>query len=140
MRSHQKVYLRQRLQHFLLKRLRSFFPKLKTFHFLVSLEVADPCFSQSALRLFAFRLCRFPVLKPEVVTLLLLSHPCFAYGMSNWCKEMERGALFQTTMVSKSVCMFFLRTWVLRKTQLYRTSSSYVLRAIRLLSGFAVAL
>ena len=60
--SHQKADLCQRPLQILLKKLRSMFHRIKVFHSLVSLETAKLRISQSSLRIFASRSCRFPVL------------------------------------------------------------------------------
>ena len=52
----------QRPEQILLEQLGSDTHETKTFCSLTSLEVANLCFPQSALRIFASRLCRFPVL------------------------------------------------------------------------------
>ena len=62
---------------------------------------------------------------------LLLSQHCIEYRTSARSEKVEKVARFEVTEESKSVSLFSRRAWVLQKIQLYRMSSSNVLRAIR---------
>ena len=125
-----------------LEKLCSKFHGIKTFLSLISPEVVNLCFLQSALRFFAFRLCAiFTFWWLEVVThhLSQVSQHCIAYQMRGWSEGLEQAILFQVTVQSKKVSMFSCWAWVFWKFQLYRMLSSCILRTTPLILGLAVA-
>ena len=148
---HQKADFGQRLRQLLPKKPRKKFHQIKTFHLLLALELPN-LFSAVSIEYFRFlivQVSRFDDWKVLPPHLLLLSQPCIAYQRSAWLEEVKEAALSQITVESKLVSklveirveiMFSPWTRVLRKTQHYRMSCSYMLRTMRWLSGFAVPL
>ena len=94
-----KSDLRQCSQQLLLEKLRSKFHETKTFLSLISPEVANLCFLQSALRIFAFRLCRFPVLMA--------------------------GSSYPSSFASESALCRLSDVWLIRRTGTSNSLSSY---------------
>ena len=133
--------LRQRPEQLLLEKLRSKSHETKTFYSVISLEAATLCFRSQDWVFQLLGCAGFLFSGLEVVTqhLSQLSHHCITYRMSAWSEELEQATFssYGTVEITSDV---FRLTCVLRKTQLYRMLSSYVLRAIRLFSGFAVAI
>ena len=137
-----KSDLGQRPEQLLLEKLGSEILEIKTFSSLTSLEVAELCFWQSTLRIFASRLRKFPVLTAGKCYPISFATESALYHLSGECLIRRTG----TGSSSSSYCtvdigLDVLR-WncVLRKTQIYRMLASYLQRAIRLISGFAVAM
>ena len=124
------------------EKLRPMFHRIKIFYSLVSLVATDLCFLQSPLRNFNYRSYRFLVLMAEVVThhVVLMSQHCIEYQTRAWSEEVGQAAPVKVSEESKSVSLFLRSTWILRKTQLYRMSSSSVLRAICSFLGLVVAI
>ena len=94
-----KPDLRQCSQQLLLEKLRSKFHETKTFLSLISPEVANLCFLQSTLRVFAFRLCRFPVLMA--------------------------GSSYPSSFACESALYRLLDVWLIRRTGRSNSFSSY---------------
>ena len=93
-----KSDLRQCSQQILLEKLRSNIHETKTFY-LISPEVAKLWFLQSALRIFAFRLCRFPVLMA--------------------------GSSYSSSFASDSLLCRLSDVWLIRRTGTSKSLSSY---------------
>ena len=123
-------------------KLRSKNRETKTFFSVISLHVANLCFSLSALRIFASRLWRFPVLMTGSCYPSYFATESALYRLSDECSIRGAGTSnsFWSYCTVEITLDVFHWTCVLRETQIYRMLSSYVLRAIRLVSGFAVAI
>ena len=142
MRNHQKLTFVNAHSNYFLKNSDQNFMKSKPFS-LISPEIVNLCFSQSALRIVASRLCRFPVLMAGSCCPASLAIGSALYRLSDACLIRKTGTsnYFSSycTVEKKSQC-FPAELRSCKKPQLYRMLSSYVLRAIRSISGFPLAL
>ena len=136
-----KYDLRQRPEQLLLEKLRSKFHETETFQSLLSLDVANLCFSLLALSILASRLYRFPVLMAGSCYPSSFATELALYRLSEECliRRAGTGSFFKLLYSRNESRCFPLNFCVLRELQFNRMLCSNVLRAIRSSSGFAVA-